>query len=236
MWAYDVTRFCAAKKEAQMKNAKGTVDVVLVTFAVVVGVALERFLTDEHVFIRAEFEADMNRFWWLYALSFTALFCLAMRFLVGSDFHLRFTYVTNRRGPICFFTDLVFLVAFGVILVRAALSESPCEFMYGLIRFLVLSVIWDALEMFRTSARGERWCRIAHPKIKPEHAKPLIWFWLVIDLFQLAATYGLRYCDPQVGIRLGVFTSFSLLAVVYVLALFADLLFITSRDLPLPTP
>ncbi len=201
-----------------MKNAKGTVDVVIVTFSVVVGVALERFLTDQKVF--SEDFVMKPEYWCFYGFSFTALICLALRFLVGSDFHLKDSYVKpNQDKLIFFFKDLIFLVVFGVLLVQAALSKNPRDFMSRLAWFLGLSVIWDLIE-WRTRRRN----------------LPLTKRWLKIDFFQLAGTCLIWYCYSQVGVSLWAFAFFAILAVGYCLALWFDLGFLTSRDPPATTP
>jgi hypothetical protein len=159
-----------------------------------------------------------NRKWLrtlFYWTSLTILCSLAIRFLVGSDFHLRYLYLQPKHSLSIvdirwFLKDLAFLLAFGVFLVRAALSQTPTSFLMWLIRFLAVAVLWCLLEMV-----------LSH--FWPLHAyvgKP----WLAINSAELVTTFiamlvirkRVKWCP----------SAFTVLAICYVIGFCFDLQFI----------
>jgi hypothetical protein len=153
---------------------EGPVTAVLRIFDVVVGVALERSLKDNQMVFLAlrKFTKKMatgpsrrvHRFYFelLYWSSLVLLVSLALRSAIGSEVHLKHTYV-EAHGPMSLFLkDLVFLVLFGVLLVRAALSESIARFMLWLTMFLVVGIVWSLIDIAFSggSPFGCRWLGI----------------------------------------------------------------------------
>jgi hypothetical protein len=168
----------------QMLDFSGPVTAVSAVFAVVVGVALERFVTEPPMSDPGPEKPwlDANRRWLrvlFYWSSLTVLASLTLRFLVGSGAHLQQAYVhpyaqvqqVEADLP-WFFKDLAFLLFFGVSLVKVALSKNPVDFALWLIRFLGAGLLWSAIEIWR-------WW--------PQHDYPGS-NWLCINLSQLALT------------------------------------------------
>jgi hypothetical protein len=168
-----------------MSSLEGPVTAVLRVFDVVVGVALERFLKDfrwvllreVRIFVKARAKANPGAHRWshpifevLYWASLTLLVSLALRFAIGSEVHLKHTYLESPGPLSLFLKDLVFLVLFGVLLVRAALSKQLSEFMLWLTTFLVVGILWSWIEI-ATSAQSPFGC-----------------WWLLVNSVQLALT------------------------------------------------
>jgi hypothetical protein len=164
---------------------EGPVTAVLRVFDVVVGVALERFLKDDRMvdFARDQFQTARvkrighnarrwDRLIWetLYWASLVVLVSLALRFAIGSEVHMKHTYVEAKGSVSLFLKDLGFLVLFGVLLVRAALSPKLADFMLWLTTFLVVGMVWSWVEIV-TLARS-----------------PFGSWWLLINSLQLALT------------------------------------------------
>lgn len=199
---------------------EGPVTIVLNVFAVVVGVALERFLTKSPMTGEdpAQYWSDRLFFRVLfYWASLTILCSLSIRFLAGSHYHLQHVYVASQIPPNLqmatirwFLKDLAFLLAFGVFLVRAALSTTPESFLMWLIRFLVAAVLWCLLE----SALLHFW---------PIHSY-VGKLWLPINLTQLLLTLvGWVMVKSRKNWCPSIFTA---LAVCYVIAFCLDMRFI----------
>jgi hypothetical protein len=168
-----------------MSPLEGPITAVLRVFDVVIGVALERSLKDNRMVERALYLFEKTRpkkpgdnghgrhifiFELLYWASLAVLVSLALRFAIGSEVHLRHTYLETHGSLPAFLKDLVFLVFFGVLLVRAAFSARLAEFMLWLTAFLVLGIIWSLLD-------------IAISSVAPFGCR-----WLLVNSFQLALT------------------------------------------------
>jgi hypothetical protein len=149
-----------------------TVEIVSDAFIVIVGVAVERFLTDyplgheDPAFQRRvssstkpnktetvpcpaipkETETVEDGWYWLcYTLALMVLVTLALRFLIGGNSDLAQTYVTPETTGTSikrFITDVCFLMFFAAFLVGAALSKSVRAFMGWLSLSSAVGVIW----------------------------------------------------------------------------------------------
>jgi len=141
-----------------------TIDVVTVAFVVIIGVAVERFLTEfplknDPVFKhpnpqapRGSFQEAPSKIYRLcYVLSLMAIVTLVLRFLIGSDFHLRHAYAnaTAKLGVDNFIVDICFLMLFGAFIVGAALAERIQRFALWLALFSAVAVIWSGIALIR---------------------------------------------------------------------------------------
>jgi hypothetical protein len=125
----------------------GAITAILMAFSVVVGVALERFLTDQKLVDASGYEKKRREvFYWIVL---TIMITLAVRFLVGSYIHLHITYTLalTPKTFLYFFKDLLFLFAFGAFLVRMAFSESCKDFLGWIIVFSLADVFWSGLQL-----------------------------------------------------------------------------------------
>lgn len=124
------------------------------TFLVVVGVGLHSFLwhykmgTDLGVENADHPDPDHKRdrrYWLCHLLCLIVLVSLTLRFLVGSRAHSISSFIGLDRVTVDvwrFVRNFVFLIAFGVILVRAALSQSHRSFMKWLAWFSAVALAW----------------------------------------------------------------------------------------------
>jgi hypothetical protein len=186
----------------------GAVAAVWLAFAVVVGVALERLLTEEAWKIASGYEGKIKEtFYWLVLIIGITL---AIRFLIGSYVHLHMTYweVRTWRKVLGLFKDLIVLFAFGAFLVRMSFSDTREEFLRWILIFSVADVLWSACEiMIRRGGPGEY----------------IAWGWLVIGLIQFAVTaLSWRFLQPQQGSPRN-FNIFIFLAIVSLVMFGADL-------------
>jgi hypothetical protein len=180
------------------------VDVVVSVFAVLVGIALENFLANPQQHFCP---VPTKLFHWS---AFAALICLSLRFIIGSNVHLKETYIPARRAAAGkaaeervwrFDKDLLSLIFFGVALVQAAGATTFRAFLGWLITFLAASIVWDISE--RACENSRFWKK-----------------WLVMDFTQCALTIVLccLYASFPTGWAIPV-----ALGVVYVGCLFWDL-------------
>src|SRR2546421_131710 len=109
-----------------MLNFKDPVTVVIGIFAVVVGAALERFLTARPMDLGQNVTKRSHRelFYWS---ALIVLLSLIIRFFVGAAAHLAGMYLKpDALKPwdmYLLFKDMVFLIVFGVFLVKVAISK-----------------------------------------------------------------------------------------------------------------
>jgi hypothetical protein len=167
-----------------------TFEVVTTVFAVIVGVAVERFLTEfplkkDVAFAHPEpqqartgarltlsgqlRERPSKIYWFSYVFSLMAIVTLVLRFIMGSDFHLRHAYEKAASKPDIdnFIIDICFLMFFGAFIVGAALAEQIYRFALWLALFSGVAVVWSGIALLRGTQRG------------------LIWWWLIINGIQL---------------------------------------------------
>jgi hypothetical protein len=134
-----------------MLNFADPVRAVLAIFGVVVGVALEFFirkpLEGEEKNLPKGLVRDV-----VYFSAFTALVSLALRFVIGSEIHLNHTYVAHGTPEdyLKFLRDICFLVLFGALLVKVALSKDLREFTSWLIKFFLACIAWSLIECPKT--------------------------------------------------------------------------------------
>jgi len=147
------------------------VTAVVATFGVVVGVALERFLTESEMVGSYE-KTCPNRWlrWLFFWSSLTMLASLILRFMMGAAVQLRAEYVENQAHMPRFIKDEAFLIVFGVLLVKVGLSKEALGFMRSLIWFFVVAVVWSLIAMASGTDAG------------------LARFWLEINAIQLVVT------------------------------------------------
>jgi hypothetical protein len=85
------------------------------------------------------------RYWLCYWLTFVVLVSLSLRFVVGSAAHSD-SLDLSKIPTVGFIRDFVFLIAFGVVLVEAALARSHRYFMMWLVGFSAGGIAWSLLE------------------------------------------------------------------------------------------
>lgn len=174
-----------------------SIEVVIDIFIVIIGIAVERLITKFPLGEDLAFEpADAQPLaegrsrdhlkyhngWYsfCYPLSLAIIITLALRFLVGSDFHLRHSYVIKPGDVHQFFWDVCFLLLFGGFIVKAALAKE---------------ILWFAGWLTWCSGVTVCWGLYAWPRAE-QHL--LISWWLKYDSIQflitLAVTLGCWYC------------------------------------------
>jgi len=173
-----------------MSSLEGPVTAVLRIFDVVVGVALERALKDDGMirFALRQFRYVRGyrfrrgtkplhvAYEVIYWSSFLVLVSLALRFAIGSEVQMKHVYgEATLESTLGFMGDLLFLVLFGVVLVRAALSARLTDFLRWLIMFSLLGIIWSCIEL-------ARW-----------PGSPYGCWWLGLNSLQLAFTLPCRW-------------------------------------------
>ncbi len=140
---------------------KEAIEVVTDAFIVIVGVAVERFLTDfplgnndpafqqEHSFgLRFKWRGPKKDlfYWWCYVLALIILVTLVIRFLVGSRVDLLIAYTgTCPLSVRKFISDVSFLMFFAAFIVGAALSERIRDFMGWLSFCAATGVLWSVM-------------------------------------------------------------------------------------------
>lgn len=201
------------------------VKVIIATFAVFTGFTITGYLKD---YVFSPFNVERYPDWhgWVgdwHIWAFVALVALLLRYVIGSAVHLHHTYVTKVPVTInnvmwtrsrsisvgLLFMDLCFLVLFGVLAVFVTKAPDIETFMWRAIWFVAAGFAWSLTDLLRSAwswyrGRGMRF----------------FWaMWLCLDGLQLAATFWLltRHAWPDPARA-------EVLAVVYVLFLFADLL------------
>jgi hypothetical protein len=107
--------------------------VVLTTFSVIIGIAIQDFLDPK---VAAQFKAI---YWFAFAMMMTAV----LRYLIGSAVHFTYTYGSRTPGPRCgspylFFKDIAFLVLFGALAVSVTQALEFGHFVRRLMWFLAL--------------------------------------------------------------------------------------------------
>lgn len=143
-----------------------TIEVIIDAFIVVIGVAIERFLTkfplgSDEVFYPPpiqpypdEIKPKHNKFyWWCYVPALMVVVSLVIRFLIGSDYHLRHRYM-GSMGKSGFIFDICVLMVFGAFIVKAALSERVDEFAFWLACCSGLGVGWSLWALCRRDNHG----------------------------------------------------------------------------------
>jgi hypothetical protein len=201
-----------------MLDLTSPVKIILDLFAVVVGVAIERFLTESSLFT----EPYCTKPWlngqkrWLRVLfcwaCLTILTSLALRFLVGSEHEMHAAYKSVQGVvPIYwFFEDLAFLLVFGVFLVKTALSTKPEDFVLWLIRFFVAAIIWSLIDF-------------VHLRM---HDPTGIW-WFGVNLIQLLLAVAVFFHSRSEPKKVPIF--FAFLAVCYATLFGADVLILVAN-------
>lgn len=198
-----------------------TIEVVTAAFVVVIGVAVERSLADfplgkyEPVFRDpATGKPKRNLWFWLgcYALSQMIIVTLVLRFLMGSDTHLRRTFVETKgiQDLQRFIGDVCALMFFGAFLVGAALSRSVRRFMMWLALVSAVGIFWSLREScwYQEGYFGNWWLRIS-----------VLQFVVTLPLFLLCRKFGQH---PKAGIwvvRCSLIAAFLLYAVIFPLDL-----------------
>lgn len=157
------------------------------TFLVVVGVALHSFLwhyrMGADLGVESADDPDPShkrdpRYWLCHLLCLIVFISLALRFLVGSRAHSTSTHVesitVDSRWFSFFVWNFVVLIAFGVVLVRAALSQSHYSFLKWLLSFSAIAVVWSLIDSCANKSAWGKW-------------------WLTPNLFQGLVTFGLLF-------------------------------------------
>jgi len=179
------------------------------TFLVVVGVALHTFFWHYAMGIDlgiadpkdVDEVTPMRRkhYWTCYGLALFILFSVALRFLIGSRAHTSSTYSTDV-SVWQFIRDVVFLMAFGLCLVRASLARRHHRLMFWLIVFSVLGITWSSME-----------CQSPYGRL-----------WLQTNLVQFLATVGAWFylrnppkSPPEIPYTHKLISVLSVLAAVY---------------------
>lgn len=180
------------------------IDVVVEAFVVICSFAVAQFFTDGGTVVDqdpafrtsdAQPEPEHNPWYWAcYAFSLTALVTLVLRFLAGSHEQLKNGYpvLKNRQDFDGFLIDVSFLMVFGALLARTALTKTVRAFVAGLAGISAIGVLWSFIECV---IRSERVIR---------SELQLGWWWLGVNLVQLVLTFALVKCCPPRGSRANV--------------------------------
>ncbi len=164
-----------------MFDFSGPVHLVVEMFVVVVGVALHSFLVEEKAWLKPyENRLRVTMDW----ACLTILSSLALRFCIGSDAQLRSAYLRGTYGAwdLAWFNfDLLFLLAYGVFLVKAARSHCLVDFVDWLMRLLGAAVLWNVVEMMRSLIRS---CSLTNYIGRP---------WLYLNASLLVLTFLARW-------------------------------------------
>lgn len=174
--------------DANTANA-APIGVVVEAFVVICSFAVAQFFTDGGTVVdqdpafraSAEQKEPQHNFWYwaCYAFALTALVTLVLRFLAGSHEQLTKGYpeVRTRQDFDRFLTDVSFLMVFGALLARTALTKTVRAFVAGLAGISAVGVLWSVI-------RGE--------------GKLGCW-WLGVNVVQLVLTVALVMCCPPRG-------------------------------------
>jgi nucleoside 2-deoxyribosyltransferase len=193
-----------------------SVDVILVTFSVLVGVSLADFFDDtkdklpEHV----------------HDWAFLMLVALLLRYLVGSAIHLKHAYRTapnfkHSASAFLFLKDIVFLIAFGLIAIKITHSVKLFHFWQQITIFIGISLLWSVTDpIFR---------KIWEPSAL--QGRPLWEIWTTIDTAQFAVTLIVYICSKHDLYRVVVILTF-VYAVFFFLDLAALLRIMALRERP----
>jgi hypothetical protein len=184
-----------------------TIAVVSDAFIVIVGVAVERFLTryplgrgdpafkprasslppaekPEICRYQPHGDATVDLWYWVcYCLALAILVSLVLRFLIGSGTHLAKHYIgkTTSQSVHQFITDIIFLMFFGAFLVGAALASSVRRFMMWLSLSSAVGILWSVIAV---QVRGDRGFGC---------------WWLAVNFFQCLISLALFLWCNQTG-------------------------------------
>jgi hypothetical protein len=173
-----MTGVAAQTSEVNMADPRpfeASVDIVMKTFAVLVGVAIADFLRRQFDTRQAISNDPIVAFCF-----FAALTLLSLRYFLGSANHLKSKYVTSgslRHKNIFFFKDVSFLVLFGGLAVAISQSSEVHAFNDRTSFLLLAAATWGLVDYVFTIALTGSW---------PGRA---FWVaWLVINVLQFFAT------------------------------------------------
>jgi hypothetical protein len=116
-----------------------SIEVVIDVFIVIVAIAVDRFFTNFPLGADPAFDPpnpkplpeDQARdhrkehngwYWPCFVLSLAVIVTLALRFLIGSDFHLRHAYLYKPGDVRLFIWDICFLLIFGGLYRKSGLG------------------------------------------------------------------------------------------------------------------
>jgi hypothetical protein len=212
--------------EFDKPDFKFIVDRTIAVFAVYTGATLTFFVKD-FLFSRNNLETIDFCGWATYWGSWVviAVIALLLRYIVGSAVQLNRAYVPKEsltiNGPaiktvksydsksVCWlFFDMLFLIAFGIIAFFLTTGTTIDGFMWRAICFVAGGFTWSLIA-------------VAFSRGSPKVAKA----WLWIDGIQIVFTLWLLYLD------LGDLTKSVILAIFYLLFLFADLCVLARPNL-----
>ena len=155
------------------------VEVVISTFAVLVGISLTDFFDDQ----KNRLPEDVRNW------AFWALVALLLRYIIGSAIHLKNAYAVSqldyRDSPSIgrMLKDILFLVLFGLVAVHMTHSKTIDHFIQQAGVFVAISLLWSISDpFFRKWPFGRIW----GPAIGGQ--KPFWKIWAPIDALQLAFT------------------------------------------------
>jgi hypothetical protein len=171
------------------------IDVVTGAFVVIVGVGIAGLMEnglgkDDLAFRTDAAQTASHRdslYWVCYALGLMILVTVILRFLLGSDTHLRHAYARVSTNPVSvgnFIADVSFLMFYGAFLTGAALSNLVRTFMGWLSLSAGAGVAWSVIALIR----GER---------------DLVFWWLTVNAIQFLLTFGLYIWACQIDQEVG---------------------------------
>jgi len=186
-----------------------SIEVVIDAFIIVIGVAVERFITEfplgeDKAFdflktlphkrryrrphrtwkvkvrrLRYRISQFRNKSYYLgsYGSSLAVIVTLVLRFLLGSDLHLRNAYLHNagKQNINQFAVDIAVLMFFGTCIVGAALAESIQRFAWWLALCSAAGALWS-------------WQALSRPDV--QDLRDLVRWWFQINSVQC----GIAFC------------------------------------------
>src|SRR5712692_4380609 len=163
-----------------------SVDVILVTFSVLVGVSFTDFFDET----KNKLPEDAV------TLAFAALVALLLRYIIGSAVHLKHAYrpapsYEHSSSILLFLKDIFFLLIFGYLAIRISHSEHIHQFWKMSAIFIFVSLVWSL---------GDPLIRCLFEPQAPTQ-QPLWKYWAFIDACQLALTLLVYWQldDPQMA-------------------------------------
>ena len=180
-----------------------SVDVILATFSVLVGVSLADFFDDT----KNKLSDDVHDW------AFFMLVALLLRYIIGSAIHLKNTYRSASKfehsaSIFLFFKDIAFLIAFGFVAIKITHSKTFFHFMQQTADFILISFLWSITDPIFRRIWGHNALR----------SRPLWEVWTTIDIIQLTITVSVYCLYRQEPHRVAVILTF-----VYGVFFFIDL-------------
>jgi len=165
-----------------------SIEVVIDAFIIIIGMAVERFITDFPLKHDSAFRLlktaprrrphrrpsphrkqkgnkflywmsyffSKSQYWLCYGLSLAVIVTLVLRFLIGSDLHLRNAYLARGESQdVSYFAgDIAVLMCFGACIVGAALAKYIRHFAWWLAGCSAVGAVWSWSALGRPDTHG----------------------------------------------------------------------------------